>query len=82
MTSFKTSFEFTDHTAEDVAPGQICQVIANGVSLLAAARGAPKNALGGIWLNEAIRHRLDLQDGMSAELRGMGATPEPHRVAS
>jgi len=52
---------------KDIKAGQICCLTVKGVPVLAAARGAPKNDVTGIWLSDAMRSRLGLKKGMTAD---------------
>jgi hypothetical protein len=50
-----------------IKAGQICSIIANGATVLAAARGAPKNDVKGIWLGDERIHKLHLKEGAQAD---------------
>jgi hypothetical protein len=50
-----------------IAAGQICRITANGKTVLAVARGAPGNDTTGIWLDDAMRTRLNLKERSTAE---------------
>ena len=54
---------------ESTGAGQICRVTANGMTVLAVARGAPGNDTSGIWLDDAMRTRLSLKEGTTAEFK-------------
>src|SRR5262249_8587120 len=54
---------------QDIKAGQICCLTVNGFTVLAAARGAPKNDVNGIWLPDAMRSHLGLKKGMRAEFK-------------
>jgi len=47
--------------------GQIICLRAKGVPVLAAARGAPNNDTGGIWLSSAMIGRLGLERGKKTD---------------
>jgi hypothetical protein len=50
-----------------IKAGQICSLTANGATVLAAARGAPKNDVKGIWLCDERIHKLHLKEGVPAD---------------
>jgi hypothetical protein len=52
---------------KDIKAGQICRITVKDVPVLAAARGAPKNDRTGIWLSDAMRSRLGVKEGMTAD---------------
>ena len=53
---------------EGIRAGQICRITTNGVTALAVARGAPNNDEDGIWLDDAMRSRLTVKEGTTADI--------------
>jgi hypothetical protein len=52
-----------------ISAGQICRVTANNLTVLAVARGSPRNDVHGIWLDDAMRSRLGLKEGTTEEFK-------------
>ncbi|MGO8975718.1 MAG: hypothetical protein ACLQNV_19605 [Steroidobacteraceae bacterium] len=50
-----------------IGAGQLCRVTANGATILAVARGSPGNDVEGIWLDDAMRSRLGVKEGTTAD---------------
>jgi hypothetical protein len=56
-----------------IRAGQLCRVKANGATILAVARESPNNETDGIWLDDAMRTRLGLREGTTADFEINGA---------
>ena len=52
-----------------ILAGQVFRVTVNNTTILAIARGAPKNNAAGIWLDDAMRSRLGLQNGTEVDFK-------------
>jgi hypothetical protein len=53
----------------DIKAGQVCRITTNGCTIVAVARGSPSNDVDGIWLDDAMRFKLGVKEGKTADFK-------------